>query len=807
MSNPHNKSKGNMPHQKSFFDQETLAIQARELLARGKFRQAKDAFKDLCKIDKVKYLPELLQSYQGLANQMIQNGQAADAEKIIENIKALSSGGGGGEVSLEIAIAMKKKDYESIARIYEKHLSQKKDLSALLEIPTVADALVVAFQEFPALKTAYPEVHGELIAIQQALADVSGEKYDDAWGRVKGIGAHSLFSRWKLFIKGLVAFYKNEDEKALEAFGRVPSDTLLHNVAGTYSYLLNKSSLNRTPPSEPVLQKICVVAGYPELASSLPRAEVLWQSGRRYESYCHVYKTMQPFPGEGRDIAGILSRFYFNVIHHLHPKEAIPYFNAFLKRADTESKQYSLEWMLLYKMDGLLSMKIHHSDNDMHCDDCVDGWLNFLEAYTRMHGKQPKMESQIYCRIGELFSTDYEDDNYLPFLSSSGKDKRIIRNEHLAEKYYHQSISADPGNKAAYLGLLNVYKKTHKKTKYNKLLDKIAPLFSDDSIIQHNAGMNCFERKAYIKAIKYLEHATQLDSLNSEIKRYLVFAYLETARSYFYKRQITRGREFYELALQQCITNTKCFYRNRAFIYARWAAIELKLGNEAIALEKMRCAREHADKLLNILYFTKLLSLYYSMSDREIQTLCPELKQEWTIPPTPEKAVGLIEIYKNFTPKDNAIPDWIKQEKEKIIKYAFDASDKPCARDDAHAIVGFSLYEAREMKLGKTYINKMLQIDKCDPLFLLLNYKSGIPDKILPGQIDIDELKRILPHAEQRNEVELIREIKTAIDVAEKMIEMRKSLGSDFMSNDIDEDEDDYEDDYEDETDDDDELF
>ena len=58
---------------------------------------------------------------------MIQNGQSADAAKIIENIKALSSGEeGGSEVSLEIAIAMKKKDYETIARIYGKHLSQKK---------------------------------------------------------------------------------------------------------------------------------------------------------------------------------------------------------------------------------------------------------------------------------------------------------------------------------------------------------------------------------------------------------------------------------------------------------------------------------------------------------------------------------------------------------------------------------------------------------------------------------------------------------------------------------------------------------
>lgn len=211
-----------MTIQKSEFITETLEIQAREALAKGKFWLAKDAFKDLYKKDKGKYLSELLQCYHGLGHQMIQNGQLSDATQIIENIRALSRDGS--EISLEIAIAMKMKDYETIARIYGRLLSQKKDVSGVKEMSTVADALVIAFQEFPALKAASPELHGELLAVQQALEDVSVEKYDDAWGKVKGIGAQSLFSRWKLFIKGMIAFYKNEDGKALEAFGRVPSD-------------------------------------------------------------------------------------------------------------------------------------------------------------------------------------------------------------------------------------------------------------------------------------------------------------------------------------------------------------------------------------------------------------------------------------------------------------------------------------------------------------------------------------------------------------------------------------------------------
>ena len=79
---------------------------------------------------------------------------------------------------------------------------------------TVADALVIAFQEFPALKTARPEAHGELLAVQQALEDVSGERYDDAWGKVKGIGAHSSFPGGNCLSRGWLPFTKTRTEGA-----------------------------------------------------------------------------------------------------------------------------------------------------------------------------------------------------------------------------------------------------------------------------------------------------------------------------------------------------------------------------------------------------------------------------------------------------------------------------------------------------------------------------------------------------------------------------------------------------------------
>ena len=109
----------------------------------------------------------------------------------------------------------------------------------------------------------------------------------------------------------------------------------------------------------------------------------------------------------------------------------------------------------------------------------------------------------------------------------------------------------------------------------------------------------------------------------------------------------------------------KCqeFYRGHAFIYARWAVLELKTENEAVAAEKIQLSRENAVKLFALLYFTKLTARYYALSDDEIQKLCPELEQEWANPPTPDNAVGLIKVYHYYS---TFKADWLKQEKERL---------------------------------------------------------------------------------------------------------------------------------------------
>ena len=81
--------------------------------------------------------------------------------------------------------------------------------------------------------------------------------------------------------------------------------------------------------------------------------------------------------------------------------------------------------MLIYKTDSLFSLNSHKGDNDKFCAECTDGWRYFLEAYTKIHGKNPKLESLVYATLGKLFSTEKQEDAYLPLWKTFGKRMRL----------------------------------------------------------------------------------------------------------------------------------------------------------------------------------------------------------------------------------------------------------------------------------------------------------------------------------------------------------------------------------------------
>jgi tetratricopeptide (TPR) repeat protein len=749
---------------------EQLENQAREDLANKRFKRARYGFSELRKLDGDKYSQELTESNFGLARNLLKKGRLQEADVVIANIKILT--GDESEGVLDVWSAFKKRDDDTACRMLANLISEKENISILNKTPEVADVIVLAFEDFPQLNISCPGVHEDIAAIQHALENISAERFEDAWSWVKNISVNSIFSNWKMFIKGLTAFYSNDDAKAISAFNRISPDSLLQGVVRNYMILIDSLTIDTSTLKEVDLQKICVVAGHPDLTSILPRANYLWKVGRYRDSYWHVRDRFKSFPSENSGVAGILTRFYFNNILHLPEKSAKKYLSNLKNKIIKPSASANLEEVLVRRAECLLFNTVPIDDSKY-----VKIWEGFLNAYTAFYGNNNKLEALVYYHLGTIFSVEKLREPSFLFWEPPHKDVHNLRNAQLAEQYFDKSITLDKENKDASLELLRVYEKTKNKSKANKLLDKLVPAFPDDQIIMTKAGMECLERKAFIKGAKYLEQAIILDPLDRTIKEHLAIAYISTARNYYEKNKIKQGRDIFQKALNNGIADSSDLSRGHAYIYARWAALEFRSNNNGVGEEKFELSMKGTENHLTVLYFTQFIYKEYGTSGvyaEKVQTL---IDREWKKPPVPAVAVSLIKIYSFVTLMNKVM--WLAQEKRRVTRYALDAVGKPCSRDDALFIVNFDVAEGHETKLSKKYINKMLKEDKDDPQFLYLRYKlNRMKDfSAPPNKNDINKLNKILHIAEKRNEIGLIKELRKTIEEFNRMSEIPNIFG------------------------------
>jgi len=64
---------------------------AREFLAQGRFRKARDELKILCKADRARYLPLLVEANVGLAREMMSKGQVSEAQQVVAYLKTIAT--------------------------------------------------------------------------------------------------------------------------------------------------------------------------------------------------------------------------------------------------------------------------------------------------------------------------------------------------------------------------------------------------------------------------------------------------------------------------------------------------------------------------------------------------------------------------------------------------------------------------------------------------------------------------------------------------------------------------------------------
>ena len=556
---------------------------ALEEMVNGRFRRARDAYKVLCKSDRTKYLPHLIEANRRLVEQLTEKGQFSEAEQVMAYLKTIAPPAALTAMALGVAMKAQKWAEASLAaaRLWTDAHGALEERDAFL----IADALVLGF---PDLEGAWipAGLKLELSAILGALQYISEERYEQAQEALRPLPRNSIFADWKMLLKGWLAFYEGDLIKANTLFARLRSDGVPMRAAAPYRAF----SAPDTKLDEPMVTALCHLLSLPALGPVLVRAQQDWVKSLYAESYQGV-RSFAGFPSEQADFLGVLSDFYFGVLQQSKAAAFQKYNESFLRITNTEKYKNEVEARRLIGMMGCLALK---NPNDPNYAKVI--WRDYLDHCPKEEPLYGKRASLVLERVGSLFAQVIHQSSI-----SSQKERFLDANS--AKKLLRESIQHDPSHLAPYLKLLEVLDFEQDTSERNQLLDEMTLRFPAEKAVLLRAGRSCIERKAYAKGVDYLEQAHELDALDPAISGALLTALMRQGRHYFEKKTPSKGRETFAKAAPYAVPDQTDIHRGLDFLQARRAVLETLFGDPALGKPLVDAMRETAQTQPALLLF------------------------------------------------------------------------------------------------------------------------------------------------------------------------------------------------------------
>jgi tetratricopeptide (TPR) repeat protein len=735
---------------------------AREHLSAGRFRQAVDVYKVLCKTDRDSFLAPLKAAYEGLYRQRLEKGLFEEAAMVVDQLEKLF---GDSAFHERVTLHLKREDYPKAADAAAKVLSAPDRISDN-EAVTAADALVVAFDPVPAESALPVEVRRDLDRIRSALESVAGGSRQDALERIKPIGIRSLFASWKWLIKGLCAFYGQEDKKAVAAFEKILPDTTPAAAAAPYLRLLQKDRWRDAEAKDIRLTaNVCVVAGCGAAAEDLARAEYLWTVKRFRDSHAHLRHTIEDFPTCSRGLARSLTELYYNTCFEMPPNPAQKYVEHLVRSASAERADNTTAQIWARRSLALLSEQ--HADFDPFI---LEHWEKFIDLYESRNGVSPRVRALVYGRLGDLFAEEIPDDNPFSFFFFRRRRKEPnLRNIELARHCFQASVDADPEAFQPQVAQVAFLEKIGDTSRVNRLLDRLIRQFPDEKEVLFKAGVRCSDRKAYVKAMNYLERTLALDPMDKVVREQFILTCIVAALQYVRKGNPEKARALLPRALEWSDTHSDDFNRGRAYLYARWTAMAHLLNDQADAAQLWDQATAHRQgSELKLHFFYWVVAGSYGVArplSKESEAFVEKtLKGAFSA----DTALDCILTLQYA----NLLPGWIsglRRKKDRVERYLTRGATAEMTRQQAGTVVSFALSEeCSRPDIAGAYIRHVLKQNSDDALFRYYRYLARTQASPGYGHIDDDmhELETILRLAREQQEAtvtlavqKLLREI------------------------------------------------
>ena len=569
---------GKNPHHHKPSTIEPTAIEklAAEEMAAGRFRKARDHYKELCRIDKARYLPQLVEANRSLVTQLMQKEQVSEAEQVLVYLRTITPPDQLLELDLEFTL--KSQDWQNALQCAVK-ICGFPDIAPKLHLKA-ADAIILAFPNLDAQPSLLPvALEAEARAIQGALSDLCAQQYDPAGEKLRPLPRHSIFAAWKVFLKGAIAFYSGDRDKARLHFAQLPPHGTPARAALAYSLFFPPTAASPQEIQAQAIRGACHILGTPTLGPALVAADNFWRKSQFRESYQEI-RRLPKFPSSAPDVYGTLSDLYFKRPISMGPDEALRYASGFRSIRSAESFKNNIEACLISWMFACPKFGYKDLSEQEWC------WRQYISHLPASEPHTSKLASLIFTRLACAFvAKDNEDD----FLDEYEDD---FDNLSQAILLYEESIRLNPQNLPAHLALAKLYEIDGNSQTRRKLLAKMTQLFPDNKAVLLAVGQECWERDAFTEALAAFYRVLEFDRIDPEILTRIAGTHLDAATSLYQNHDPAGGRAHFDALEPHLGEYADDFLRSKDCVTARRGVLETLYGDKATGERQLKEALE-----------------------------------------------------------------------------------------------------------------------------------------------------------------------------------------------------------------------
>lgn len=478
-------------------------------------------------------------------------------------------------------------------------------------------------------------LQAEYDLIVRAFTELEQGRDEAVKETLQPIGLRSPYLEWKLMLRGLMAYYQNDDARARENWQRLTPQRVPARMVAAYRASIDADYRNaQSTETQELLARQLSWLNNNQFTSHLKALQQALEDPERLATAFRIAEQLLPLVRDRypKFVERLARQFYLLILQH-GPEEITRYRRVF-GYPPHDPDFVHLEAVALTKEGQFAEANKRWQNFDSWIAKNPYGWPDDQVRLAR---------ALIWQQMGENAAM-------IPTRAQINQMPSFVRNNFPklseakpgAEECYRKSLEFVPGLLAAQEGLLNYYARNQQFPQAIQVAKELLTHHPDHVRTLDRLALYNMNLGNYDAARIAMEQAIRHNPLDRALHQRLGLIHLYQAQKNVEAGRFAEARENYKFALSVIPEEEK------PQVLVRWAAVEVKVGDSARSEELLALARHYLGAELPVSYHMLLECHRLPLNNKLKTQYAKKFTTQLEEPPLPEIAVKLVKLASEY---------------------------------------------------------------------------------------------------------------------------------------------------------------